>query len=139
MERTLRTVERFRPDARRAEAGDIFIEALISAAVVAMIMVGMFHVVTDAAIHARMTEQRRVALLIAKSELAAVGSEIPIATGDNSGFSGDMAWTVDISPYSDDTGASSVGALWAVDVSVRPRNGGRALVRLRTLRIGPEA
>ena len=131
--------ERLRPRAGRTDAGDVFIEALISAAVVAMIMVTMFRVVTDAALHTRMNEQRRMALLVAKSELAAVGSEIPIAAGDSSGFSGDMAWTVDISPYSDDTGASSAGALWAVDVSVRQRGAGRALVRLRTLRIGPEA
>jgi Tfp pilus assembly protein PilX len=139
MVRFLRISGRPRRGARSADAGDVFIEALISAAVVAIIMVGMFRVVTDAAMHARMTEQRRVALLVAKSELADVGSEIPIAAGSNSGVSAGMVWTVDVSPYSDDSGASSVGGLWAVDVSVRPRAGGRTLVRLRTLRLGPEA
>ncbi len=123
----------------RPDAGEIFMESVVAAAVVAMIMVAMFRVVADAAIHSRMNEQRRVALLVAKSELAEVGSEIPIASGDTEGVSGDMAWSVQVSPYSDDSGASSVGALWAVDVSVRPRHGGRALVRLRTLRLGPEA
>ena len=121
------------------DAGEIFMESVIATAVVAMIMVAMFRVVTDAAIHSRMTEQRRVALLVAKSELAAVGSEIPIASGESSGVSGAMTWSVQVAPYSDDTGASSVGGLWSVDVSVRPRAGGPAIVRLRTLRLGPEA
>ncbi len=130
-----------RPHGRpaRSDAGEIFMESVIATAVVAMIMVAMFRVVTDAAIHSRMSEQRREALLIAKSELAEVGSGIPIASGESSGVSGDMAWSVQVSPYSDETGASSAGGLWAVDVSVRPRLGGRALVRLRTLRLGPEA
>jgi Tfp pilus assembly protein PilX len=128
-----------RLEAKRLDAGEIFIESLVAAAVVSMIMVAMFRVVTDAAMHTRMNEQRRVALLVAKSELAEVGSEIPVATGGSAGVSAGMAWSVDISPYSDDSGASSVGDLWAVDVSVRPRQGGRPLVRLRTLRLGPEA
>jgi len=122
----------------RVDAGEVFIESLVAAAIVAMIMVGMFRVITDAAMHARMTEQRRVALLVAKSELAEVGSEIPIASGENSGVSGNLAWTVAISPYSDESGASAVGSLWAVDVSVRPRLGRGELVRLRTLRLAPE-
>jgi hypothetical protein len=131
--------ERPRRETARPDAGEIFMESVIAAAVVALIMVAMFRVITDAAMHTRMNEQRRVALLVAKSELAEVGSEIPIASGANAGVSGDMAWSVQVSPYSDDSGASSVGNLWAVDVYVRPRAGGRPLVRLRTLRLGPEA
>jgi hypothetical protein len=121
------------------DAGEVFIEALVAAAVVSIIMMAMYRVITDAAMHSRMSEQRRVALLVAKSELAEVGALIPMASGENSGVSGDMAWSVLVSPYSDDSGASAVGALWSVDVSVRPRAGGRPLVRLRTLRLGPEA
>ena len=139
MVRTSAKAERLRRDTARPDAGEIFMESIIAAAVVSLIMVAMFRVITDAAMHTRMNEQRRVALLVAKSELAEVGSEIPIASGANSGVSGDMAWTVQVSPYSDDSGASSAGALYSVDVSVRPRVGGRPLVRLRTLRLGPEA
>jgi hypothetical protein len=122
----------------RHDSGAIFVESLVAAAIVAMILVVTFRVVADGAAHARTTEQRRVALLIAQSELAAVGSEIPVAAGESSGDSGDMTWTVDISPYSDESGASTVGALWRVAVSVRPRAERRDLVRLRTLRLGPE-
>jgi hypothetical protein len=139
MVRTFPVAERPRRKTARCDAGEIFMESVVATAVVAMIMIAMFRVVSDAAIHSRMSEQRRVALLVAKSELAEVGSEIPIASGESSGVSGDMAWSVQVSPYSDDSGASSVGALWSVDVSVRPRQGGRSLVRLRTLRLGPEA
>jgi type II secretory pathway pseudopilin PulG len=131
--------ERPRLATTRGDAGDIFVESMVAAAIVAMIMVATFRVVTDAATHARMNEQRRVALLVAKSELAEVGSQIPIASGDSSGVSGDMVWRVQVSPYSDESGASTVGALWRVDVSVRSRLERRDLIRLRTLRLGPEA
>ena len=136
---TFPMIERPRRKPARRDGGEIFLESVVATAVVAMIMIAMFRVVTDAAMHSRMNEQRRVALLVAKSELAEVGSEIPIASGESTGVSGSMAWSVQVSPYSDDSGASSVGDLWAVDVSVRPRLGGRPLVRLRTLRLGPEA
>ncbi len=86
-----------------------------------------------------MSEQRRLALLVAQSEMADVGSEIPIQAGQTSGASGDLAWTVDIAGFSDETGASRAGALWKVSVSVRPRIGGRPLVTLDTLRLGAEA
>jgi Tfp pilus assembly protein PilX len=137
--RISRLFEQLHRGPARPDAGEVFIESLVAAAVVAMIMMGMLRVVSDAASHTRMTEQRRVALLVAKSELAEVGAEIPIAFGKSTGVSGNLAWTVDITPYSDETGASSVGALWAVDVSVRPRFERGDLVRLRTLRLGPEA
>lgn len=123
----------------KGERGAIFVESLVASAIVAMIMMAMFRVVSDAAAHTRMNEQRRVAVMIAQSELADVGADIPIAPGETSGSQGDFAWTVDISSFSDESGASSVGALWSVSVSVRPRWGGRSLVRLHTLRLGPEA
>ncbi len=114
-------------------------ESLVAAAIVSMILAATFRLIADSAVHARLTEQRRMALLVAQSELADVGAEIPIEAGRNSGVSGDLAWTVDISSYSDDTGASTVGALWRVRVSVEPRNGGRSLVTLDSLRLGAES
>ena len=139
MVRTTQRSDRFDIADRRRDAGAIFVESLVAAAIVAMILVTTFRVVTDGAAHARMAEQRRMALLVAQSELAAVGVEIPIQAGEKTGVSGEMAWSVDVSPYSDESGASTVGALWKVTVSVRPSAGGRNLVSLRTLRIGPES
>jgi Tfp pilus assembly protein PilV len=123
----------------RTDAGAIFIESLVAAAIVSMILAATFRLIADSAVHARLTEQRRMALLVAQSELADVGSEIPIEAGQTAGSSGDLAWTVDITGFSDETGASSVGALWRVRVSVQPRNGGRPLVTLDSLRLGPES
>ena len=123
----------------RRDRGDIFVESLIAAAIVGMILSATFRVISDGAVRARATEQRREALMVAQSTLDSVGAEIPIKAGEGSGVSGDMAWTVDIAPYSDESGASTVGALWKIVVSVRPRDGGRTLAALRTLRLGPEA
>jgi hypothetical protein len=139
MVRITRKTDRCDGERARHDSGAIFVESLVAAAIVAMILVTTFRVIADGAVHARMTEQRRIALLVAQSELAAVGSEIPIEAGENSGVSGGMVWTVDISPYSDESGASTVGALWQVAVSVRPRAERRDLIRLRTLRLGPES
>lgn len=138
MARTARQPDRPVTPDRRGDSGAIFVESLVAAAIVAMILVTTFRVITDGAVHARMAEQRRMALLVAQSELAEVGTEIPIAAGEKSGVSGDMFWSVDVSPYSDESGASTAGALWKVTVSVQPRSGGRNLVSLRTLRLGPE-
>lgn len=117
------------------DAGSIFVESMIAAAIVALVLATAFRVIADSADRERITEGRRSALLIAQSELAAVGSEIPLASGQSSGLSGDIVWRVDISPYSDGVDSSSVGGLWRVAVSVRPRGADRDSVRLQTLRL----
>lgn len=139
MVRTNPKTDQRRGVATSRDSGAIFVESLVAAAIVAMILVATFRVAVDGAAHARMVEQRRLALLVAQSELAAVGSEIPVAPGESSGASGDMNWTVDITPYADESGASTAGALWQVSVAVRPRTERRAVVRIRSLRLGPES
>ena len=137
-ERSIRKSDGDKVTTARRDGGAIFVESLVAAAIVAMILATTFRVIADGAARERESEQRRMALLVAQSELAAVGVEIPLEPGENEGVSGDMVWTVDVAPYSDESGASSAGDLSKVVVSVRPRAGGRNLVALETLRLGPE-
>jgi hypothetical protein len=118
------------------ETGSVFIESVISAAIVAMAMGATLNVVADSAARERKAEAHRTALLIARSELADVGGEIPLAAGETSGVAGDLIWRVQVSPYGGEGEASAAGALYRVSVSVRERAGGPDLAALDTLRLG---
>ncbi len=119
------------------DAGAIFVESLIAAAIVAMALAGAFQVIADSASRARKAEVHRSALMIAQSELAAVGADIPLEGGQSDGVVGNLVWQVNVTPYTAEGEANSAGALWKVEVSVRPRAGGQSLVTLATLRLGP--
>ncbi len=122
---------------RGSDAGSVFVESIIAAAIVAMALGATFQVIADGANRDQAVESRRTALLIAQSELAAVGSEIPLRSGQSAGLAGDMVWRVEVSPYADGVDDSAAGALWRVAVSVQRRGGGVDLARLDSLRLGP--
>ena len=121
----------------------MFIESLVATAIVAMILAASLRVIANGAAHAREVEDRRMALMVARSELSAVGAEIPLEAGENGGSSGNLLWSVRIDPYDDSGGdqnlASTAGELWRVRVAVRPRNARRDLVVLESLRLAPRA
>jgi len=99
----------------------------------------VFQVIGDSAARDRAVTARRMALLIAQSELDAVGAAIPVAPGQSSGVAGDLVWRVEIAPYEEGGDADQAGALYRVVVGVRPRAGGPDLVTLRSLRLGAAA
>ena len=112
-------------------------ESIVAAAIVAMALGATFRVIADGAARDRAAEARRAALLVAQSELAAVGADIPLVPGDASGQSGDLAWRVDITPYGENEDQNNpAGRLLHVAVSVWPRDGGARLVTLQSLRLG---
>jgi hypothetical protein len=119
-----------------ADAGTTFVESIVAAAIVALALGTTYRVIADGAGRDRAVEARRSALLVAQSELAAVGADIPLAPGDASGEAGDLAWRVEITPYGENEDKSPVGALLRVAVSVWPRGGGPSLVTLQSLRLG---
>ncbi|MHB8528967.1 MAG: hypothetical protein ACYC8V_05565 [Caulobacteraceae bacterium] len=119
------------------EHGAIFIDALISAAIVAVALGAAFQVIADSARRGRLEAMRGSALLVAQSEMAAVGSAVPLASGESAGISGDFVWRVDVAPYGAEGPANAAGGLMKVAVRVRPRSGGHDLVVLQTLRLAP--
>ena len=121
--------------AHRRDAGSAFVEAIIAAAIVALALGATWRVVADSAARDRAAETRRTALLIAQSELADVGEDIPLVPGDASGQSGDLAWHVEIAPYGESEDNSAAGVLLEVAVSVSPIAGGPRLVTLHSLRL----
>jgi general secretion pathway protein I len=117
------------------EAGSVFIESIVAAAIVAMALGGTCRVIADNAARERAAEARRTALLVAQSALADVGVDTPLALGDSVGAAGDMAWRVTVSPYGEEDKTNPAGDLVEVSVAVAPRSGGRPLVTLRELRL----
>ncbi len=113
----------------------MFIEALVATAIVAVVLAATFHAIVDGAARERMTESRRLALLVAQSELASVGADIPLDPGENAGYAGDMVWRVDVSPYGEADAPNEAGALMKVRVAVRARTGGPDLMVLDSLRL----
>lgn len=114
----------------------MFIEALVAAAIVAMVMAVTLQVASDGFAQERLVASRRMALLVAQSQMAEVGSAIPTTPGENAGFDGPFLWRVTISPYDAGGGPNSAGALMKVHITVRARTGGGDLARLDSLRLG---
>ena len=106
----------------RAEDGSILVEALVSTAIVATILAATYRIVADSAARHQKVEARRYALLVARSELAATGTEVPLQSGVVEGAEAGYAWRIEMQPCS--TGTSAAGVLYCVSVSVRSASAG---------------
>jgi type II secretory pathway pseudopilin PulG len=118
----------------------MLVEAIIAAGIVAVMLGALYTSIQGSADRQRMVSDRRLALLVARSELATVGEETPATPGVTTGVNGDYAWRIDIAPYGGDLNPSAAGPLGVITVQVF-RNGqpGRSLATLRTLRVMPSA
>jgi general secretion pathway protein I len=122
----------------RGDEGSVLIESMIAAAVVAIMLGGLYQTIGASAQRHRMIEARRAALMIAQSELASVGADIPVATGRTSGVSGGYIWEVETAPYgAGGITVSDAGRAALVTVSVSARDGGGPLATLRSVRLAP--
>jgi general secretion pathway protein I len=121
----------------RCDQGSAFIEALVACVVVAGVLAALFDVIQASAERRSGLQARREALMIARSELAAVGEEVPIAPGQLEGVEGDDRWRIQVDqPLAQALAISRAGPLYPVRVSVAAARGGPELAVLKTLRIG---
>jgi len=98
-------------DEGRGDAGSVLVEAMVGSAVIAITLAGMYEAIVTSASHNRAAEDRRNAIMIAQSELAAVGSIIPSTPGTTEGTQGDFYWRVDIAPYGQSASQPQLGQL----------------------------
>ena len=119
----------------RHDSGSILIEAMVAAALVALMLGTMYQALGDSAANQNWIAQKRIALLVAQSEMDAIGPLIPLAPGTTSGTEGPYVWQINIGQYPAG-GPSNAGPLLAVTVSVRARSGGPDLATLSTLALG---
>lgn len=116
---------------RLDERGFALVEALVALAIIAA-MSGLFYQTLSSSAHAsRGIEARRLAVLVAQSQLAAAEAGA-IRSGDE-GDSAGMHWTVAVEPW--DQGARSGSlALERVQVSVTAPGSSQPVVALESLR-----
>ncbi len=119
----------------RRDRGSAFIESMIAAAIVALALGTTYQIIADSVARERLAQARSGAYLVAQSELADVGAEIPIEAGQTTGVAGPFAWKVDLSPFETGQTVSTAGVLLRVSVSVRSRAGGPELAALHSLRV----
>jgi general secretion pathway protein I len=122
---------------RSSEDGSVLMEALVSAAIVATMLVATYRVIGDSALRHQKVEARRYALMLARSQMAAVGTAIPLASGLAEGNDGEDIWRVAMEPCG--SGANAAGVLYCVTVSVSSAQGGGPLLTLSSRRLGPLA
>lgn len=123
---------------RGTQAGSALAEVLVALVIVSLSLVAFFHVAAERARRIRHLETTQSAFLVAQSKLAAAGVEFRLDRGPVTGEEGPFAWRVD-AELADVSAASAAGQLWRVTVGVRRRDGGPAVLLVRSLRLAPAA
>ena len=113
------------------ERGSAVIEALVASLIVAATVGASFASIRDGSARTRGLDQRLRAMLVAQSQLATVGSVVPLEPGTTHGVDGGFAWVVEVG-RSDGLAASPLTTI-RVEVAATP--GGPPLATLSTLRL----
>lgn len=117
----------------RGERGSVLIETMVAAAIIAIMLAAMYRGIGDSARRDHIATEKRMALLIAQSEMDTVGTTVPLASGVTAGVEGQYVWRITIFPYSIQNDSAGAGQLMQVTVSVRDGQSGASLVSLSTL------
>ena len=116
-----------RPDAER---GSVLVDALVAIGIMTLALGMGAEAIGAGARRTGASEQSRLATLEARSRLAEVGADIPLAPGRTNGGDGILAWSVEIEP------AGGAAGLLSVHVAVSAPGRG-VLASLDSVRAGP--
>jgi general secretion pathway protein I len=121
---------------RRLQDGFTLIEMLIALTILAITFGFAFRAFSGGTYWLDRDGNEQRAILLARSQLARIGHDIPLVDGETEGRAPDgLAWNVVISPY-----GSAVGGLLGLQIAVRVgwRDGREERqIQLQTLRLGP--
>jgi general secretion pathway protein I len=123
---------------RTRQSGSAVIEAVIGAAIVSLALATMLQAVVDTASRNRLAEDKRMASLVAQSELATVGSLVPVEPGVTSGIVAGYRWHIQIEPFNGNVPQTTAGQPMSVTVIV-DNAAGRQLATLHTVALGPNS
>lgn len=115
---------------RGSERGSVLVEALVAILIVVAMSGLWFDALGSSARQQADLADRRAALLVARSQLAAAGVVDPLIPGETSGSDAGFVWRVAVAPFP----AAGEGIAQVVVAVGRP--GGRDLATLQTLRLG---
>ncbi|MFM9827778.1 MAG: prepilin-type N-terminal cleavage/methylation domain-containing protein [Sphingomonas sp.] len=116
----------------KREAGFTLVETVIAIAIIAAMLGATMQAVVANARASRMVEDRRVATLVAQSELSAAAAAANTGLLEAHGATSGVAWRVRIAPFS---GRHALPRLEEVTVDAGRGAAGAPLVTLKTLRI----
>jgi type II secretory pathway pseudopilin PulG len=119
--------------ARNNESGFALAETLVATAIIAAMLGVTFQSIEAGARQTRQIEDRRKAMLVAQSQLTAVGSAQSSSLGETSGLTSGIRWRLSVQPYRADE--PSGARLEAVSVTAGLASDKRDLVILKTIRV----
>lgn len=115
------------------DRGFALAETLVAAAIIAGMLGVTFQTIENGARQARLIEDRRQAMLVAQSQLTAVGSAQSTSFGETSGLTSGIRWRLMVQPFRADE--PSGARLEQVSVAAGLAGDKRDLVVLRTIRV----
>lgn len=121
-----------RKEAKRPN-GFALVETLIAAAIIAGMLGVVYQVIETGARHSRTVENRRLAVMVAQSRLAAVGAAQNASLGETKGQTNGVRWRVEITPRRSEL--ASDARLENVTVTTGMTGEDRDLFILRTIRV----
>lgn len=116
-----------------ADQGFALAETLVAAAIIAAMLGVTFQTIESGARQARMIEDRRQAMLVAQSQLTAVGAAQSTSFGETAGLTSGIRWRLTVQPYR--ANEASGARLEQVSVTAGLASDKRDLVVLRTIRV----
>ncbi len=119
--------------ARLNSNGFALVETLVASAIIAGMLGLTFQSIETATRHTRMIEDSRLAMMIAQSQMTAIGAAQSASFGEARGVTSGVAWRMSARPYR--ANVTSAIKLDLITVSARPVGGARDLVVLKTLRV----
>jgi type II secretory pathway pseudopilin PulG len=115
------------------EKGFALAETLVATAIIAAMLGVTFQSIESGARQTRMIEDRRQAMLIAQSQLTAVGSAQSTSLGETSGITSGIRWRLSVQPYR--ANQQSGAKLELVSLTAGLEREKRDLVILKTIRV----
>ena len=117
---------------REGSAGFTLVETLIALAIIAAALGGTLQVVAAQARTTRAVDDRRMAMLVAQSQLAAIAAAADSGQFTARGRTSGVAWRVDIAPYQT---SYTYPRVELITVAAGAGSAGRPLVTLHSLRL----
>ena len=119
--------------ANEPQNGFALVETLVATAIIAAMLGVTFQSIETGARQTRLIEDRRQAVLIAQSQLSAVGAAQSNAFGDTRGLTGGISWRLTVQPFR--ANQPSAARLEEVTVTAGLAADPRPLVILKTVRV----
>ncbi len=122
----------------RSASGFTLLEILVAFTILAVVLTALIQAFSQGIRASTMAEERALAVLVARSKLAGVGSSIPLQESEQSGgLENGLGWRLIISsPQDGEFGLGEGTNLRAYEITLLIHHGERSIFEVRSFRIG---